>query len=263
MWGINIMLVDKLRECNATFNTWDICNATVFKVHESSKDQVRESQQHLLNSIERHHKLIPLVSWLPYTEMIVEYDDCVDWYIQDGTKIYYAAILKKSINFAHRERQDVGIGEYMIFSMDDERKLNSDIEIVTLNQTFKFDLKVKIAMYAAYGGLVRFLDILSCKNIITEITSPHEKANKKRKKNGRLPLVSFYTLKIQSKISQSTSNSDGQTWSNRVHLCRGHMREYGEDRPLFGKYAGKFWIPPHARGDKRNGVIYKQYELEQ
>jgi len=46
---------------------------------------------------------------------------------------------------------------------------------------------------------------------------------------------------------------------------RGHYARYGPqfDRGLlFGKIAGKFWIPAHARGDESAGIIQHTYKLE-
>jgi hypothetical protein len=50
-------------------------------------------------------------------------------------------------------------------------------------------------------------------------------------------------------------------WTNRVHLCRGHFATYTDQAPLFGKYVGRFWIPPHARGDRARGIVIKDYEV--
>lgn len=58
---------------------------------------------------------------------------------------------------------------------------------------------------------------------------------------------------------------DGKIESNGViralHLCRGHIREYSEDKKLFGKISGRFWISPHTRGNKKSGEIIKDYKV--
>ena len=43
------------------------------------------------------------------------------------------------------------------------------------------------------------------------------------------------------------------------HYCRGHFATYTEEKPLFGKYSGKFWIPAHVRGSVKNGAVVKDY----
>lgn len=48
------------------------------------------------------------------------------------------------------------------------------------------------------------------------------------------------------------------------HLCRGHFSEYGPafgKGLLFGKYSGRFYIPPHLKGDKKNGTVEKDYAI--
>ena len=46
-----------------------------------------------------------------------------------------------------------------------------------------------------------------------------------------------------------------------LHICRGHFATYSAERPLFGKYAGTFWIPQHTRGDPRVGFVEKDYAV--
>ncbi len=107
----------------------------------------------------------------------------------------------------------------------------------------------------------RFLSLLSCKNVTYEQESPPVKLQKSRVKKGKPPLSSYYVLKLKPTTSRKDYEAKN-LWTNRVHLCRGHVREYTEDRPLFGKYTGRFWIPPHVRGDKKQGVIHKDYEIQ-
>lgn len=109
--------------------------------------------------------------------------------------------------------------------------------------------------------LHKFLSLLSCKNVVYGLEFPPIKIQKSRAKKGKPPLSSYYILKLKPTTSRKDYEAKN-LWTNRVHLCRGHIREYTEDRPLFGKYTGRFWIPPHVRGDKKQGVIHKDYEVE-
>jgi len=47
-----------------------------------------------------------------------------------------------------------------------------------------------------------------------------------------------------------------------LHICRGHFAHYGEERPLFGKYTGTFWIPDHVRGTTEAGTVNKEYDVQ-
>ena len=113
-----------------------------------------------------------------------------------------------------------------------------------------------------FSALIAFLNVLSCKNIIYEMTDPPAKVQKKRAKRGKPPLHSYYTLKIRTNhCSTRAGENEEKAWSNRAHLCRGHIKNYTDDKPLFGKITGKVWCPPHARGNARLGLIHKRYEV--
>lgn len=80
---------------------------------------------------------------------------------------------------------------------------------------------------------------------------------------GYLP-VTFKVLVIRGIGSKNHKGSDGETIGNtRWHICRGHRRKYTSDAPLFGKSwgVGTFWTPKHFRGDVKNGVVDKVYEV--
>lgn len=104
---------------------------------------------------------------------------------------------------------------------------------------------------------------MNAKNIGSERHDPPQVLNKKRIKRGKQPLFSFYTLKIFPMVAgrKGITSANDPTHSNRVHLCRGHFRVYTKDAPLFGKFAGRFWVPAHARGKKQLGMIAKDYEV--
>jgi hypothetical protein len=104
------------------------------------------------------------------------------------------------------------------------------------------------------------LTLLSCKNIAKKENKPPEKLNKKRIKNGKLPLFSYYTLHIKDSGNSNSKNVLGD--HNRIHLCRGHFKHYTEDNPLFGKLTGMYWWQPHVRGQNKDGIIMKDYSLD-
>ncbi len=109
--------------------------------------------------------------------------------------------------------------------------------------------------------LNKFLNFLSCVNVRTVDVVPSAREQREHKQPGRLPLVSFKTLELKQRKSFGASEKLG-LWTNRVHLCRGHFAEYTDEAPLFGKYVGRFWIPPHARGDRVRGIVNKDYAIE-
>jgi hypothetical protein len=74
--------------------------------------------------------------------------------------------------------------------------------------------------------------------------------------------VTYKVLELEARESRGGGEAKG-LWTNRVHLCRGHFATYSPEAPLFGKYVGRFWIPPHARGDRSRGMIEKDYKIAQ
>jgi hypothetical protein len=112
--------------------------------------------------------------------------------------------------------------------------------------------------------LNKFLSFLSCKNIKSTLYNPPEKIQKKRLKNNKLPLFSYRTLVLDTSKNDQNIIEPQELWTNRVHLCRGHVSRYGPkygNKKLFGKYEGLYWIPPHVRGNKSKGVIHKDYKF--
>jgi len=104
--------------------------------------------------------------------------------------------------------------------------------------------------------------LLNCKNVHIEKEVAPVKLNKKRCKKGKLPIFDYHILKV--KLPQSKQDSHGVKVGlhNRIHLCRGHFKEYTKDKPLFGKITGLWWWQPHVRGQNKDGIIIKDYEIE-
>jgi hypothetical protein len=109
------------------------------------------------------------------------------------------------------------------------------------------------------------LSFLHCKNVRRvegKITPEWSRAYKR--KHGR-DLVQFKTLEIEP-IKQVLRNAGAESretgLKKALHICRGHFATYTEDRPLFGKRVGTFWIPQHIRGRSSEGVIVKDYQIK-
>ncbi len=105
--------------------------------------------------------------------------------------------------------------------------------------------------------------LLNTKNIITEEHHPPEKLNKKRRQLGRQELFTYKTLNVVlPSPSRSSSGSSKTDIHQRIHLCRGHFKEYTTENPLFGKHTGLYWWQPHVRGQNKDGIVMKEYEIE-
>jgi hypothetical protein len=107
---------------------------------------------------------------------------------------------------------------------------------------------------AFMGVITSFLAALACVNVIPVETLAPAKLNKKRVKRGKKPILSHWTLVIKNKNSTVGAVGDGTHASPRLHLRRGHIREFSP-----GKYT---WVQPCVVGTNKDGIITKDYKLE-
>lgn len=106
------------------------------------------------------------------------------------------------------------------------------------------------------------LMMLNCKNIVTEKVVAPVKLNNKRRKNGKQELFDYHVLNVVlPKKKQGYHEWAEPVGHNRVHLCRGHFKEYTAEHPLFGHYVGMYWWQPHVRGQNHKGVVMKDYKV--
>lgn len=127
------------------------------------------------------------------------------------------------------------------------------------SENFNFD-----HMKLAATCIIYLLSVLSCKNVVTKEILPPEKVNKKRLKNGKLPLYSYHVLNVdlshgRKKIIGGSEKSDSH---QRIHFQRGHFKQYAEQNKLFGKHTGLYWWQPHLRGTNKDGFVDKDYNIK-
>jgi len=97
---------------------------------------------------------------------------------------------------------------------------------------------------------------MNCRNV--ELRAG--KAQKRRKK-GKKPQHSFYTLLIDPLRRKARSaGGSGSEIDNALHICRGHFKTYDE-KPLFGRIKGTYYWGAHTRGKAENGVVEKVYAV--
>lgn len=106
------------------------------------------------------------------------------------------------------------------------------------------------------------ISLMHCKNIELVDRKLSRQYKRKCKRKGIQPIV-WKTLVVEpfkkQVISETGLNESGI--KKALHICRGHFATYGEDKPLFGKYAGTFWKPAHVRGSTQYGKVQKDYQI--
>jgi len=106
------------------------------------------------------------------------------------------------------------------------------------------------------------LKLLACKNIQTEKIKAPEALNKKRRKNGKQEIFDYHVLNVVVPSKKRGYRESTEPLShNRVHLCRGHFKEYTAEHPLFGHLIGLYWWQPHVRGQNKDGIVVKDYNV--
>lgn len=155
----------------------------------------------------------------------------------------------------------------------------NQIELILPYEEIKIDFKKPPESYCVacekssmdmsedFVNILTFIVILgwlNAKNIKLQANDFNPKYQKHARKHLGINDIKYYTLNVTKpgKQYESTSVNEESQGVMPLHLCRGHLKHYTEEKPLFGKYAGTFFIPAHVRGHKENGTIKKNYKLK-
>ena len=109
------------------------------------------------------------------------------------------------------------------------------------------------------------LKFLRCRNASTQYiyTTRTDKFNRVSKE--RRELFRYKVLKVMVPKNRKVyvyADKVPKMSMMPVHLTLGHEKTYTKERPLFGKYDGKWWWQDFLRGDPKNGFITKDYHVE-
>lgn len=130
-----------------------------------------------------------------------------------------------------------------------------------------FDLETPPEAQKAFSMLltesILTLGFLNCRNVSVEEHLPSRQERRSAQRRGE-EIIKYRTLAIEPmrKVLQTEGRIAEVGLSRALHICRGHFSEYSEDKPLFGKYAGRFWIPAHVRGTTESGIVVKDYNVK-
>lgn len=114
----------------------------------------------------------------------------------------------------------------------------------------KDDMKLYIEFFQ--WQVAKFLSVLNCVNVKTEIIEAPVALNRKRQKSGKPPIYSYKTLVLRPSAAQR-SDQGGTHESPRIHLRRGHIKH---------RRTGDFWWQPHVVGDRARGIVMKDYRAD-
>lgn len=116
------------------------------------------------------------------------------------------------------------------------------------------------ATNGAIATLLATFNFLNCRNV--QLVEPHRPRAMQR----RIARHGFRVSELSvTPIGRSTrSEPSGNHIALPLHSVRGHFAEYGKNGKglLFGKLAGRYWIPQHARGQAEVGVVAQKFTVE-
>jgi hypothetical protein len=98
-----------------------------------------------------------------------------------------------------------------------------------------------------------FLAVLNCVNVNTEVVVAPSALNKKRAKCGKPPIYEYKVLVLRPPAAQRIDRG-GTHESPRIHLRRGHIKR---------RKTGNFWWQPCVVGDRKRGVVVKDYRADE
>lgn len=106
------------------------------------------------------------------------------------------------------------------------------------------------------------VSFMHCKNV-RKIETKDDPGERFRKQYG-VPKYTYRTLEINpmKEVLRRDGKSESQGIQRALHDCHGYFATYTEEKPLFGKYPGTFYVPEHKRGRKECGEVVKDYDVK-
>jgi len=107
------------------------------------------------------------------------------------------------------------------------------------------------------------LSFMHCKNIIVRQVEPPPKLQKARVRRGKRRLITYHVLEVHPirRILEVEGEAHKTGLKKALHICRGHFKDYMGGPGLFGKIHGIYWWDAHIRGDKKQGMSLKDYDV--
>ena len=266
-----------IEDINKKYNTKNIKFIT---------DEIKKSQKfHFGNSRELDKTFIPKTTQYVFSEskeyLKFPYDTCWFDYIVEfnNTETYDKTIQSYKRGFLiFQDRESVNIIAFLAGTGTDWN-ISDVVQRIEFKNTENANVKV-IKLFETNNGYTdaddtenlamdlslveRSIRLYNCKNIQTEKISAPIKLNKKRLKSGRQEIFDYHVLNLVLPSNKKRGYQEQTTplSHNRIHLCRGHFKEYTKEHPLFGKYTGLYWWEPSVRGQNKDGIVMKDYNIK-
>lgn len=104
------------------------------------------------------------------------------------------------------------------------------------------------------------ISFLHCKNV-EQVERNLDIPRKERRPKDYFEKYHILKIEPMRKILASEGKSESTGLRNALHICRGHFKDY-RDSGLFGRHPGIYWWDSQVRGDRRVGIVNKDYEVK-
>lgn len=282
------MFIDKLRTKGFTMfrREFNIMAAKTFVIHEKAYEASQEGQDLVfpelkkLKGEERMERIrkglhverdeIVLPQRWPYDNVVLELDDMSYWVgtpsmpvRAEGEHGFVVVPFAKGTLDQYPDGVDIAPMFYIVLN-DDHRVIDAGA-FAEGHDWMKEDQQAVMTIWTAFIFIsYKFLSFLSCRNIRVVPVRPDARAQRQRAKKKKAPWATYHVLELSQDYLKRHGKQDKKgLWTNRVHLCRGHIKRYTPERPHVSGFVGNIWCPPHVRGDKKKGVVVKDYELKE
>lgn len=151
------------------------------------------------------------------------------------------------------------------------RWANTDIPYYRFGQKNPFtNIPAKISDEELYEESMHILPalfaigLMHAKNTSLVDTEQPPKLSKKFEKKNRRPLTSYKTIHVKpmSQVKVAADIEGDKSISARLHIARGHFKDYRQGGGLFGRYRDIFWWDSQIRGNPERGEIHSSYSVE-
>jgi hypothetical protein len=128
-------------------------------------------------------------------------------------------------------------------------------------------VELKNATVESVTPLLEGLTLMNCRNVgLSPIPMPPKIAKEAAYRFGGKPGdYKYHILTVRppgAKPGEQEEPLIAHDGGVARHSVRGGYANYAAEAPMFGKYPGRFWRPWHMRGNKRFGVVDKDYRVD-
>jgi hypothetical protein len=105
--------------------------------------------------------------------------------------------------------------------------------------------------------------LLNCKNIVEQPVESPPLNRAARRRGENLPRYRYHVLKVRpfgSRKQRDLVSDNGQL--TPLHWVKGHFKSYSLERPLLGRFSGRFWFQPHLAGRDTRRIVAKSYKAD-